>query len=366
MGFKCGIIGLPNVGKSTLFNALTESSKAEIANYPFATIEPNIGRVPVPDKRLQILSNIGKSKKTIPTYIDFVDIAGLVKGASTGEGLGNKFLSHIREVDAITHVVRCFENNNITHVSTSINPLEDIDTIATELKLADLETLQNKLNAFEKKSKSGDKKIKGQIYFIEQIQNQLNSNENINNLKIKEDDLNFFNSLNLITSKPILYICNVDEKSVVSGNNFSKFVKEKANKEFSNTVIVSAAIESQIAELDSENDKSEMLKELGLKETTLKKIIHAGYNLLNLITFFTCIPKETRAWTVTENTTAPEAAGKIHTDFKKGFIRAETISYEDFINFKGEATCREAGKLRQEGKDYIVKDGDVLNFRFNT
>ena len=365
MGFKCGIVGLPNVGKSTLFNALTESNKAEIANYPFATIEPNVGRVPVPDKRLQILSNIGKSKKTIPTYIDFVDIAGLVKGASTGEGLGNKFLSHIREVDAIAHVVRCFENNNITHVLASINPVEDIDTITTELKLADLETLQNKLNSFEKKSKSGDKKIKEQIYFIEKIQNQLNSNENINNLKIKEGDLNFFNSLNLITSKPILYICNVDEKSVVSGNNFSKFVKEKANKEFSNTVIVSAAIESQIAELDSENDKLEMLKELGLKETTLKKVIHAGYNLLNLITFFTCIPKETRAWTVTDNTTAPEAAGKIHTDFKKGFIRAETISYEDFINFKGEATCRKAGKLRQEGKDYIVKDGDVFRFLFN-
>ena len=365
MGFKCGIIGLPNVGKSTLFNALTESNKAEIANYPFATIEPNFGRVPVPDKRLQILSNIGKSKKTIPTYIDFVDIAGLVKGASTGEGLGNKFLAHIREVDAIAHVVRCFEDNNITHISSSINPLDDINIITTELKLADLETLQNKLNFLKKKSKSGDKKIKEQINIIEKIQNQLNYNEKIDNPEIKEENISFFNSLNLITSKPILYICNVDEKSVINGNNFSNFVTEKANKDSNESVIVSAAIESQISELVNENDKLEMLKELVLKETTLKKVIHAWYNLLNLITFFTCIPKETRAWTVTNNTEAPKAAGKIHTDFEKGFIRAETITYEDFVNFKGETACREAGKLRQEGKEYIVKDGDVFQFLFN-
>ncbi len=364
MGFNCGIVGLPNVGKSTLFNALTESDKAEATNYPFATIEPNIGRVSVPDKRLQILSNIRKSEKTIPAYIDFVDIAGLVKGASTGEGLGNKFLAHIREVDAIAHVVRCFENDNVTHVTPSINPLDDIDTIAIELKLADLETLQNKLNSLEKKSKSGDEKIKEQINIVQKTQNQLNKDEKINNSELKEEEKNFFNSLNLITPKPKLYICNVDEKSVAKGNSFSNLVKERADKE-SDVVVVSAAIESQIAELENETDKLEMLKELELKETTLKKVIHAGYNLLNLITFFTCEPKETRAWTITKNATAPQAAGKIHTDFEKGFIRAETITYEDFANLKGDAACREAGKLRLEGKDYVVKDGDVFHFLFN-
>ena len=365
MGFKCGIVGLPNVGKSTLFNALTESDKADAANYPFATIEPNIGRVSVPDKRLQILSNIGESEKIIPTYIDFVDIAGLVKGASTGEGLGNKFLAHIREVDAIAHVVRCFENDNVTHMTPYINPLDDIDTIETELKLADLETLQNKLNSLEKKSKDGDEKIKEQINIVQKTQNQLNKDEKINNLQLKEEERNFFNSLNLITSKPKLYICNVDEKSVVKGNSFSNSVKERADKESDDVVLVSAAIESQIAELENETDKFEMLMELELKETTLNKVIYAGYNLLNLVTFFTCGPKETRAWTITKNATAPQAAGKIHTDFEKGFIRAETITYEDFANLKGEAACREAGKLRLEGKDYVVKDGDVFHFLFN-
>ena len=363
MGFKCGIIGLPNVGKSTLFNALTESNKAEAANYPFATIKPNIGRVSVPDNRLKILSNIEKSEKTIPAYIDFVDIAGLVKGASTGEGLGNKFLSHILEVDAIVHVVRCFEDDNITHVTSSINPLDDIDTIITELKLADLETLQKKLNNLEKKNNSGDKKTKTQINIIKKIQNKLNKDEEIKNPELEEK--NFFNSLNLITSKPMLYICNVDEKSLEKGNNFSNSVKERANKELNEIVIVSAAIESQIAEFKSETDKSEMLKDLKLHETTLNKVIYTGYNLLNLITFFTCEPKETRAWTITKDSTALQAARKIHTDFEKGFIRAETISYEDFSNLKGEVACREAGKLRQEGKDYIVKDGDIIHFLFN-
>ena len=365
MGFKCGIVGLPNVGKSTLFNALTESDKADAANYPFATIEPNIGRVSVPDKRLQILSNIGESEKIIPTYIDFVDIAGLVKGASTGEGLGNKFLAHIREVDAIAHVVRCFENDNVTHVTPSINPLDDIDTIETELKLADLDTLQNKLSSLEKKSKSGDEKIKEQINIVQKTQNQLNKDEKINDLQLKVEEKNFFNSLNLITSKPMLYICNVDEKSVVKGNSFSDSVKERVDRDLGEIVLVSAAIESQITELENETDKFEMLKELELKETTLKKVIHAGYNLLNLVTFFTCGPKETRAWTITKNATASQAAGKIHTDFEKGFIRAETITYENFANLKGEAACRKAGKLRLEGKDYVVNDGDVFHFLFN-
>ena len=365
MGFKCGIVGLPNVGKSTLFNALTESDKADAANYPFATIEPNIGRVSVPDKRLQILSNIGQSEKTIPAYIDFVDIAGLVKGASTGEGLGNKFLAHIREVDAIAHVVRCFENDNVTHVTPSINPLDDIDTIETELKLADLDTLQNKLNSLEKKSKSGDEKIKEQINIVQKTQNQLNKDEKINDLQLKVEEKNFFNSLNLITSKPMLYICNVDEKSVVKGNSFSDSVKERVDRDLGEIVLVSAAIESQITELENETDKFEMLMELELKETTLNKVIYAGYNLLNLVTFFTCGPKETRAWTITKNATAPQAAGKIHTDFEKGFIRAETITYENFANLKGEAACRKAGKLRLEGKDYVVNDGDVFHFLFN-
>jgi len=365
MGFNCGIIGLPNVGKSTLFNALTESNKAKAANYPFATIEPNIGRVAVPDKRLQQLSKISKSEKTIPTYIDFIDIAGLVKGASTGEGLGNKFLAHIREVDAIAHVVRCFEDKNITHVSSKINPIDDIDIISTELKLADLETLQNMIDLLKKKSKNGDKEVKTQIELISNLQDKLNKDTTIKNLELDKESSYLYKSLNLITTKPMLYICNVDEKSIVNGNHFSNQVKEKVKKEFSKTVIVSAAIESQIAEYNHKNDKLELLKDIGLTESTLNKVISAGYDILNLITYFTCGPKETRAWTVTANTVAPKAAGKIHTDFERGFIRAETISYNDFEDLGGETPCRDAGRLRQEGKEYIVKDGDVMHFLFN-
>lgn len=365
MGFECGIVGLPNVGKSTLFNALTESNKAEAANYPFATIEPNIGRVAVPDKRLSTLSNIGKSEKTIPTYMDFVDIAGLVKGASTGEGLGNKFLANIREVDAIAHVVRCFEDENITHISSSINPLDDIETIMTELRLADLETLQNKYNSLEKKAKHGDKVIKTQIDLISILQNNLNNDKSIKNLDLSNEETIFYNSLNLIMTKPMLYICNVDENSILNGNKFSKLVKDKATSENNNVVIVSAAIESQIAEFESEEEKLELLKDLGLSKTTLKKVINAGYSILNLITYFTCGPKETRAWTIEKETTAPKAAGKIHTDFEKGFIRAETVAYNDYVELGGESASREAGKLRQEGKEYIVKDGDVMHFLFN-
>ena len=304
MGFKCGIVGLPNVGKSTLFNALTESDKAEAANYPFATIEPNVGRVAVPDERLNILSVIGKSEKKIPTYIDFVDIAGLVKGASTGEGLGNKFLAHIREVDAIAHVVRCFEDENITHVSSSINPIDDIETIMTELKLADLDTLQNKYNSLEKKSKHGDKEIKNQVELIQMLQNKLNTDQSIKNLELESEVKIFCDSLNLILSKPMLYICNVDESSILKGNKYSELVKQQAESENNNIVIVSAAIESQIAEFDSLEEKLELLKDLGLKETTLKKVINAGYSILKLITYFTCGPKESRAWTIENNTTA--------------------------------------------------------------
>ena len=365
MGFKCGIVGLPNVGKSTLFNALTESNKAEVANYPFATIEPNIGRVAVPDARLKVLSKICNSKKTIPSYIDFLDIAGLVKGASIGEGLGNKFLGHIREVDAIVHVVRCFENKNITHVSSSINPTEDIETIAVELKLADLETLENRLNSLQKKIKNDDKQVEKQLEIISTFIEKINNNETISHINWTKEQYKFVQTLNLITTKPMLYVCNVDESSIKTGNTFSKQVNKIAKKENNKSIIISAEIESQIAEFKNEKDKLELLNDLNLNETTLKKVIYAGYNLLNLITFFTCRTKETQAWTININSTALEAAGKIHTDFEKGFIRAETIAYDDFINLNGEVGCREAGKLRQEGKDYLVKDGDVFHFLFN-
>ncbi len=310
MGFKCGIVGLPNVGKSTLFNALTQSNKAEAANYPFATIEPNIGRVAVPDDRLDKLAIIGKSEK-------------LVKGASQGEGLGNKFLGHVREVDAIAHVVRCFEDTNITHVSSKIDPLDDIETINLELQLADLESLNNKKTSLEKKLKANDKEAK------------------------------------------TMYICNVDEESIHTGNELSKKVIEFAKKNNHSVVLISASIEAQIAELDNEEEKLEFLKELNLDQTTLNKVIKSGYELLGLINYFTCGPKETRSWTIKKETLAPQAAGKIHTDFEKGFIRAETVSYEDYIENNGDAGSRDSGKLRQEGKDYIVKDGDVMNFLFN-
>tara|TARA_Y100000590_G_scaffold434649_1_gene553045 strand:+ start:635 stop:1735 length:1101 start_codon:yes stop_codon:yes gene_type:complete len=365
MGFKCGIIGLPNVGKSTLFNALTETQKAEAANYPFATIDPNIGRVAVPDERLSKLSNIAKSEKIIPTFIDFVDIAGLVKGASKGEGLGNKFLSHIREVDAIAHVIRCFEDENITHIYPTINPLNDIDIIETELKLADLEMLQNKLISLEKKNKSGDKITKFQIEVIKKIQKQIDNNKPSKDIELSKEEKEYCHSLNLMIFKPMLYICNVDEKSISKGNNFSKIVEKKANSNFCKMVIVSAMIESQIAEFNNEDEKKAILQEIGLRETTLKKVINVGYDMLDLNTFFTCGPKETRAWTIIKNSSAYDAAGKIHTDFQKGFIRAETIFYQDFIDLGGEVNCRDAGKLRQEGKDYIVKDGDIFHFLFN-
>ena len=365
MGFKCGIVGLPNVGKSTLFNALTQSNKAEAANYPFATIEPNIGRVAVPDKRLEALASIGKSEKIIPSFMDFVDIAGLVKGASKGEGLGNKFLGHVREVDAIAHVVRCFEDDNITHVSSNINPIEDINIINLELQLADLESLTNKKTSLDKKLKTNDKEIKFQYEIVSKILEILENDKRVLLNDFNDTERDFIKSLNLISLKPTMYVCNVDEGSIHNGNNLSKKVEDLVSQNNNLTVLVSASIEAQIAELDNKEEKIEFLKELGLDKTTLNKVIQSGYNLLNLINYFTCGPKETRAWTIEKNTLAPQAAGKIHSDFEKGFIRAETVSYDDYVENKGDAGSRDSGKLRQEGKDYIVKDGDIMNFLFN-
>tara|TARA_B100002051_G_C16729721_1_gene637521 strand:+ start:1379 stop:2479 length:1101 start_codon:yes stop_codon:yes gene_type:complete len=365
MGFKCGIVGLPNVGKSTLFNALTQSSKAEAANYPFATIEPNIGRVAIPDERLNTLASIGKSEKIIPSFMDFVDIAGLVKGASQGEGLGNKFLGHVREVDAIAHVIRCFDDSNITHVSSKIDPIDDINTINLELQLADLESLNNKKVSLEKKIKTNDKLVKKQLEILESILSLLSEEKLINLNDYNDSELDFINSLNLISIKPTMYVCNVDEESINNGNELSNKVIELTKKNNHSVVLVSASIEAQIAELKNEHEKNEFLNELNLDQTTLNKVIRSGYNLLNLINYFTCGPKETRSWTIQKNTLAPQAAGKIHTDFEKGFIRAETVSYDDYVKHNGDSGSRDAGKLRQEGKDYVVKDGDVMNFLFN-
>ncbi len=365
MGFRCGIVGLPNVGKSTLFNALTQSNKAEAANYPFATIEPNIGRVAVPDDRLYKLASICKSEKIIHSFMDFVDIAGLVKGASQGEGLGNKFLGHIREVDAIAHVVRCFEDDNITHVSSKINPIDDIETINLELQIADLESLNNKKSSLEKKLKANDKEAINQFEILDKILQLLDSNKTLTINDFLSNEIEFVTSLNLISLKPTMYICNVDEGSIHTGNELSKKVIEFSKKNNHSVVLISASIEAQIAELDNEEEKFEFLEELNLDQTTLYKVIKSGYALLGLINYFTCGPKETRSWTISKNTLAPQAAGKIHTDFEKGFIRAETVSYNDYVKYNGDSGSRDAGKLRQEGKDYEVKDGDVMNFLFN-
>ena len=365
MGFKCGIVGLPNVGKSTLFNALLATQQAEAANYPFCTIEPNVGRVSVPDERISKLAAIADSKTIIPTQLEFVDIAGLVRGASKGEGLGNQFLSHIREVDAIIYVLRCFEDGNVTHVEGSVDPLRDADIIENELILADMESLEKRLPNLQKKAKGGDKDSLAQVAIIERALAVVNQGKPARLTEANSaDEKKILRELQLLTTKPVMYVCNVDEASAEKGNSLSASVAAK--KQGAPVVVISAKIEAEISMLETEAEKQEFLATIGLSETGLARIIRAGYSLLDLITYFTVGPKEARAWTIIKGTAAPAAAGVIHTDFEKDFIRAETIAYNDYIACKGEAGAKEAGKFRLEGKDYVVQDGDVLHFRFNT
>jgi GTP-binding protein YchF len=365
MGFKCGIVGLPNVGKSTLFNALTETAAAQAANYPFCTIEPNVGEIGVPDLRLQKLAVLAKSEQIVPTRILFLDIAGLVKGASKGDGLGNQFLANIREVDAIIHVVRCFEDTDVTHVEDKIDPIADIETIETELMLADLDSLEKRVDTLEKKAKGNDKEAKGTLSLINRALALLREGKPARFVERKPEEEDLFHSLGLLTSMPVLYACNVDEASAATGNDFSRKVEERAKQEGAVAVVISAKIESEIAMLPS-GERADYLAAVGLKETGLDRLVRAGYALLHLVTYFTAGPKETRAWTITQGTKAPKAAGVIHSDFERGFIRVETIGYNDYVAAGGEAGAREAGKMRLEGKDYVVADGDVMHFRFAT
>jgi len=364
MGFKCGIVGLPNVGKSTLFNALTQTAAAQAANYPFCTIEPNVGEVAVPEPRLAKLAEVAKSKEIVPARMNFVDIAGLVEGASKGEGLGNQFLANIRETDAIAYVLRCFEDDDITHVAGRIDPIADLETVETELLLADLESLEKRKANLVKKANSGDKDAKAQIALIDLALEQLNAGKPARHAQVDRDDLKAWKMLQLLTAKPVLYIANVDEASAGSGNAHSDKVVAHAEAENATCVVISAQIESELALLEDE-EREEYLEELGLEEPGLNRLIHAGYDLLGLQTYFTAGPKEARAWTVPKGATAPQAAGVIHGDFEKGFIRAETTAYEDYVACGGDSGAKEAGKMRQEGKDYIVRDGDVMLFRFN-
>lgn len=367
MGFKCGIVGLPNVGKSTLFNALTRTAAAQAANYPFCTIEPNTGEVAVPDKRLNQLADIAGSKETIPTRISFVDIAGLVRGASKGEGLGNQFLANIREVDAIVHVLRCFEDDDITHVEGKIDPVADAETIETELMLSDLESLEARTEKMRKRATGKDKEAQVLLPVMEEALALLNDGKPVRHMLdgIAEEDLRMLKGLNLLTSKPVLYVCNVAEEDAGKGNSQSDAVAKMAAEQGAKTVVISAAIEAEVAQLDDE-EAAMFLEELGLDEAGLDRLIRAGYELLELITFFTSGPKETRAWTVRKGTKAPASAGVIHTDFERGFIRAQTIAFDDYISLGGEAAAKEAGKARDEGKEYVTQDGDVMLFKFNT
>jgi ribosome-binding ATPase len=366
MGFKCGIVGLPNVGKSTLFNALTATQAAEAANYPFCTIEPNVGRVAVPDPRLDRIATLAKSAKVVPTQIEFVDIAGLVRGASKGEGLGNQFLANIREVDAVAHVVRCFDDDNVTHVEGRIDPVSDVETVETELMLADLESLERRIRANEKRAKGGDKEAIAELPVMQRALSALEKGEAARTIApaLAPEDRLILRRLQLLTAKPVLYVCNVDEASAAHGNAYSERVAAMAAEKGAEAVVISAAIEAELATLDPE-DKQLFLAEMGLDEPGLNRFIRTGYHLLGLITFFTAGPKESRAWTVAAGAKAPSAAGTIHGDFERGFICAETIAYDDYVAAGGETAAKDAGRMRQEGKDYLVRDGDVMLFRFN-
>ena len=365
MGFKCGIVGLPNVGKSTLFNALTATQAAEAANYPFCTIEPNVGRVAVPDERLDVLAKIAGSAKIIPTQLEFVDIAGLVAGASRGEGLGNQFLGHIREVDAVAHVLRCFEDDDITHVAGSVDPIRDMEIIETELMLADLDSLEKRLPMQQKKAKGGDKEAAAEAAVMEPVVKALRDGRPARAVRLEGEEALILKRLQLLTAKPVMFVCNVSESEAATGNAHTATVEKLAREQGATVVVISAAIEAEVAQLSDAAEKQEFLETLGLKETGLARVIASGYALLDLVTFFTVGPKEAHAWTLRRGGKAPEAAGVIHTDFEKGFIRAETIAYADYVACKGENGAKEAGKLRLEGKEYVVQDGDIFHFRFN-